>query len=102
MEAVYEMVEVFIQNSTSQLYSLKSNLQNKEWDQIKETAHKLIPGFGHLGNQVMVDLLVDLENYLHHERNRDEHFIESMIHTIVTKGFDQIDVLENERSKLIT
>ena len=99
-EAVSNMVEALISNGSMLLESLKKYHEEKKWEMLRETAHKLIPGFGHLQNYEMTDLLEEVEIYLHKTRIPDETKIGEMVQLMLDKGYEQIRVLEEEKVKM--
>jgi len=100
-EAVYNMLDAFINNSTVLLETLKSGLEEKNWEKLKEAAHKLIPGFGHLQNYEMTERLRALESYLQQTRVPDEIKLNQMIQIIWNNGNEQIRIIQAEKLKVL-
>ncbi|HEY8402018.1 MAG TPA: Hpt domain-containing protein, partial [Cytophagaceae bacterium] len=80
---------------------LKDCLKQRNWEQLRETAHRLKPGFGHIANKEIADLLEEIENYLLMERTINEKVLAGMIDTVTTKGYEQIRQLKIEKAKLM-
>lgn len=56
-----KMINTFISNTSSGLQSIKVFLENEKWDEVGETAHKMIPSYRHLRINHLVNLLEDIE-----------------------------------------
>lgn len=100
MNAVHNMLDAFISNSAILLENLKAGFEERDWEKLKEAAHKLIPGFGHVQNYEMTEQLKELETYLHQARVPDAIKLEKMVREIWTKGKEQIRIIEAEKTKL--
>ncbi|MCR6637876.1 MAG: ATP-binding protein [Sporocytophaga sp.] len=100
VKALSAMIDTFIQSATSQIENLEGYSKDKDWGKIKFAAHKMIPGFGHLKNQELTDLLKELENYLELKERPDEGLVVEMVNKINYKGKKQIDNLLKEKAKL--
>jgi signal transduction histidine kinase/CheY-like chemotaxis protein/CHASE3 domain sensor protein len=100
VKALSAMIDTFIQSATSQIENLEGYSKDKDWGKIKFAAHKMIPGFGHLKNQELTDLLKELENYLELKERPDEGLVLEMVNKINYKGKKQIDNLLKEKAKL--
>jgi len=100
VKALSAMIDTFIQSASSQIENLQGYSKDKDWGKIKFAAHKMIPGFGHLKNQELTDLLKALENYLDLKERPDEGVVAEMVHQINHKGKKQIDKLLKEKEKL--
>ncbi len=100
IKALSVMIDTFIQSATSQIENLEGYSKDKDWGKIKFAAHKMIPGFGHLKNQELTELLKELENYLELKERPDEGLVEGMVNKINYKGKKQIEHLLKEKEKL--
>ncbi|GAL83893.1 hypothetical protein MYP_1121 [Sporocytophaga myxococcoides] len=100
IRALSVMIDTFIQSASTQIENLEGYSKDKDWEKIKFAAHKMIPGFGHLKNQELTDLLKELENYLELKEKPDEGLVEEMVNKINFKGKKQIDNLLKEKTKL--
>jgi len=100
IKALSAMIDTFIQSASSQIENLEGYSKDKDWGKIKFAAHKMIPGFGHLKNQELTELLKELENYLELKERPDEVLVVEMVNKINYKGKKQIDNLLREKAKL--
>ncbi|WP_028981348.1 ATP-binding protein [Sporocytophaga myxococcoides] len=100
IQALSVMIDTFIQSASSQIENLEGYSKDKDWGKIKFAAHKMIPGFGHLKNQELTELLKELENYLELKERPDEVLVEEMVNKINYKGKIQIDNLLREKAKI--
>jgi len=97
-QAAQNMLGVFIRNCTQQLEYLNTCFDKKKWEKLKMTAHRLIPGFGHVQNYEIMQLLEVLEHYLDKQASIDEKKVNQMVKLILEKGFEQIKILEDENA----
>jgi signal transduction histidine kinase/CheY-like chemotaxis protein len=58
---VRQMLVTFIENSENSIYILNQLLKERNWKQIKETAHKILPSYQHLEVESVVMKLIDLK-----------------------------------------
>ncbi len=57
-----KMLNIFIQNSKEGLKAMRINLKKKNWIQIGEHAHRMLPSFRHLHINSVVSDLVEIKN----------------------------------------
>jgi HPt (histidine-containing phosphotransfer) domain-containing protein len=57
-----EMIQTFIENAMEGIQQIRAAIENKEWTNMRETAHRLIPSFKHLSIKSVVSDLVELKN----------------------------------------
>ncbi len=58
---VNRMLITFIDNTESTIHLLPQLLKEKDWEQIGETAHKILPSYRHLEVDDIVSILIDLK-----------------------------------------
>lgn len=60
-EFIRKMLNTFIRNSKTGLKEMRNNLKNKNWTQIGENAHKLLPSYRHLQVKSVISDLVEIK-----------------------------------------
>jgi signal transduction histidine kinase/DNA-binding NarL/FixJ family response regulator len=94
-EFFHEMIRTFEQNATEGVKILKSSFKKKDWTQIRETAHKLIPSYKHLDIKTVVSDLVELKTRLF--ENPDPDIISKLIRNIDEVTGKVIKSMRNEK-----
>jgi len=61
-ELVKKMLSVFIENTENAITRFEQLTESKNWKEIGETAHKLLPSYRHLNAESLVSDLVELKN----------------------------------------
>ncbi|MEA3478875.1 MAG: ATP-binding protein [Bacteroidota bacterium] len=89
-----EMIETFEENATRGIEQIQGAYRNKEWHEIRETTHRLIPSFKHLSVKSVVSDLIELKNISSQEP--DEERISSLITKINNKTTRVLRGLKNE------
>ena len=64
-------VGTFLEFAPAQVDSLQEHLRNKEWMQLKNTAHKLKPKLSYMGIKSLVPDIQMIEDYGGEEKNLD-------------------------------
>lgn len=67
---VNDMLVTFIENTENTVHLFKQFLKEKNWKQIGETAHKIIPAYKHLQVNSVVKMLIDLKDIT---LNKEDH-----------------------------
>lgn len=57
-----KMLGTFIRNTENAIRNFQKYLQEENWEQIGETAHKILPSYRHLRAEYMVDKLMELKS----------------------------------------
>ena len=76
------MINTFIGNASDAIQSMQKNLKNKNWKNIGETAHKIIPSYKHLDINTVVSDLMELK-----------------IKTLIAPNYEDVPQLINNVSK---
>ena len=66
-----KMINTFISNTNSSLHSVKVFLDNEKWDELGETAHRMIPSYRHLRINKLANLLEDIEELALEKKDYD-------------------------------
>ncbi|MFO7924504.1 MAG: response regulator [Bacteroidales bacterium] len=74
-----QTIRIFIENSEEAVRKFKSFLKEKNWEQIGETAHKLLPSYRHLEVNSVISKLTEIK-----------------IRTLVNKDYDDVSSLVSE------
>jgi len=61
-EIIVTMLTTFIENSEQAMEKFQRGLSDKNWNQIAESAHKILPSYRHLGVNNIVTILEKLKN----------------------------------------
>ena len=77
-----KMINTFIGNASDAIQSMQKNLKNKNWKNIGETAHKIIPSYKHLDINTVVSDLMELK-----------------IKTLIAPNYEDVPQLINNVSK---
>ena len=94
---VQKMVELFIQNTTTNLAILKKVTDNNNFTEAGKTAHKMAPSFRHLGLDDLADKLKKVEQLsLHKEEN---HSIPQLVEDIIKRTEKVLSLLAEEKIK---
>lgn len=62
---VTELIDLFLDDTTSQLKGLRAAVSNKDWDEIRRVAHLLKGSSGNIGAGRMAKLYEELEEQRH-------------------------------------
>jgi CheY-like chemotaxis protein len=89
-----EMLETFMENSTSGIKQIQTAYKNREWNGIRETAHRLIPSFKHFSINAVVSDLIELKNIS--TEDPDEDRISMIITKIKNRTTKVLRELKNE------
>ena len=90
-----EMIDTFIENATDGIEQIKNALNEENWFEMQETAHRLIPSFKHLEIKVVVSELIEVKRFKANKHNR--HQIESLVRDLESNTRDIIERLEKEK-----
>lgn len=93
-----EMIHVFIDNATNNLKQMNQHLRKSEWDDVGETAHKMIPSYRHLQIHYLADMLEKIEDFS--LRKKDFKCIPDMIETINDRTGIIIEEIKKEIKKV--
>lgn len=61
-EFVDQTLEIFIENSENAVRSLRQFLKDKNWKQLGETAHRMLPSYRHLEVDAVIPKLVEIKS----------------------------------------
>ena len=64
-----EMLVIFVENVTADVYSIQSLKSAENWTAIAEIAHKLASNFAYLGANSLHDLAADIERKVINDNN---------------------------------
>ncbi len=59
----HEMIDTFIENALEGIKQIKTAYEKEDWEEMKETAHRLIPSFKHLAITSVVSDLVEIKSH---------------------------------------
>jgi signal transduction histidine kinase/DNA-binding NarL/FixJ family response regulator len=93
-EFANQMLVTFINNSESSILLLKNHLKNKNWDQIGEIAHKILPSYRHLKVDTIVSELLELKTKTLVEPDYDS--VPGLLKKTIRNIKDLISELKNE------
>jgi hypothetical protein len=89
-----EMIETFTENSILGIKQMQSAYENREWNGIRETAHRLIPSYKHFSIDAVVSDLIELKNISTEDPDRDR--ISMIITKIKNRTTKVLSELKNE------
>lgn len=69
---VIEMVEMFLAKTPAEIKLVEDYFKNKEWDELRQIAHKIKPTFGYVGLKDIQDTLATVESYCFNKHNLDK------------------------------
>lgn len=81
---INKMLETFIQNSRKELKGMRRNVKKRDWQQVGEHAHKMLPSFRHLQVKSVISDLVEIKTK-----------------TIIKPEFDDVEDLVKKVTKQI-
>ena len=89
-----EMIHTFIGNAESGIAQIRNAFENEDWRTVRETAHRLIPSYKHLGIKKVVSNLIELKNMAANEPVYEK--MAALIVKIERKTGEVIRNLKNE------
>ena len=98
-EFFVRMLNTFINNTTENLKNLDHYLTEKNWEQIGETAHKMLPSFRHLEIQPVISDLLDVKDKTLDNLKPED--VPSLVKHISDLSYQVITELEQEIEKRI-
>ncbi len=80
-EFVNQTLEIFIENSENAVRSLRQFLKNKDWKQLGETAHRMLPSYRHLEVDAVIPKLVEIKTktLIHNDNRKISKLVEETI-----------------------
>ena len=78
---IRDFINLFMQNAPESLAQLQQHLRQKEWEQIRQVAHKIKPSFNYLGLKELHEAAAKIEDYARQGIHLDE--IPALIEKIV-------------------
>ncbi|HKK42666.1 MAG TPA: response regulator, partial [Bacteroidales bacterium] len=90
-----DMIETFIENAYEGIEEIRNAFEKNEWEEMKETAHRLIPSFKHLKINLMVSDLVEIKSQA--SGNREKELMKSLIENMEELTRKVIEQLKGEK-----
>jgi signal transduction histidine kinase/CheY-like chemotaxis protein len=90
-----EMIQTFIENATEGIKQTRTAYEKREWKNMRETAHRLIPSFKHLNIKSVVSHLVELKN--EPDQSPDSERLKQLIDRIEKHTGEVINKLKQEK-----
>jgi PAS domain S-box-containing protein len=94
IDFVNQMLLTFISNTENSIILMEKFMNEGEWEQLGETAHKILPSFRHLVVKSVVDKLVDLKAKT--IIKPDPEAVPELVEKIISEMKDLIDELKKE------
>lgn len=92
-----EMIQTFIENASEGIEQIRRAIENSEWTDVRETAHRLIPSFKHLSIKTVVSDLVELKNESVQDNGRE--IVMQLIDRIEEVTGEVVNNLKQEKFK---
>jgi len=89
-----KMLNTFIHNTKENINNLNKHLGNKNWTEVGETAHKMLPSFRHLKVKSAVQYLIDIESKT--IDSADYEAVPGLVNIVTLISNDLISILEKE------
>jgi YesN/AraC family two-component response regulator len=92
-ESLLEVLESFINSSTSSILMMDSGLKNRDWEKVSMMAHKMLPSYQHLKIDTVVPMLKTLERL---NGNIKPNEIESLVQKVSKRSEEAIKAIKLE------
>jgi len=90
-----EMIQTFIENAENGIEQIKTAYKAGEWDEVRESAHRLTPSFKHLSIKSAVSDLIELK-----QRSTDEPGGEEVSRLIAKIEIETAEVIEQLKNEI--
>ena len=90
-----EMIEIFLSQAPTSITGMKSSLENKDWEGLAYTAHKIKPSITFMGIEAMKEVILKIEELAKEERDLDQ------IPILLEKFSKQCDLAYNQLEKTL-
>jgi signal transduction histidine kinase/CheY-like chemotaxis protein len=91
---VDSMLNTFISNSNQSLVLMSNHLDKRQWREIGELAHKMVPSYRHLKIDSLVSILEDIERFTLHDKQYGD--VPSKVEMLYNGTLQVIEKLEQE------
>lgn len=95
---IIETISLLLREIPIMIAELNTHLQNKDWKEMRQTAHKLKPSFGLLHIENAQNIIKTIEKYASEETNLEA--LPDLINNITSISQDALIQLEVELKKL--
>jgi|GEM_PF-549086 len=79
---IRDFIQLFMQNAPDSVRLLHVHLENGDWEQLRQVAHKIKPSFNYLGLKELYDAAATIEEYARQGINKSE--LETLVKKITT------------------
>lgn len=98
-EFIANMLKTFVQNAENATKEFQLQIEKDKWNDIKETAHRILPSFRHIESHRIIDKLTDIKNMTSKQFNTTKSKklisdVSDAIHEVTKKLSSEIKSLE--------
>ena len=87
-------INTFLQFAPGQVELLRAKLTERNWEEVRQVAHKLKPKLGYMGIKSLVPLVERIEQNAQEQNNLEElPDLVDQVDTTCTKAFDELQYI---------